>query len=573
MRMIAGRLKRLLPWLPLVSTRSLRGDFMAGLTGAVIVLPQGIAYAMIAGLPPQYGLYTAIVLPIVAGLLGSSRHMVSGPVAPNSVLVASVLAGLAAAGSSEYIALAVTLAFLCGLFQVAFGLARLGMLVNFISNTVVVGFTAAAALTIVASQWNSLLGLPAGSPHGWAALEHAFAPENLSRTLAGLGLFTLTVAVYVLIKRLRPRWPALLISMLAAGAVAWLLAAPRSGVPMVGAMPASLPPLSTPVLSLTMLRELVPGALAVATLGLIQAISVSRAIATRSRQPLDSNREFIGQGASNMVGSFFSCYPGSGSLTRSGLNYEAGASTPLAGVFASVVLALILISIPGVSAYLPIPVVAGVIVVIAWGLFDFAAIRRILRYSREETVVLVATFLAGLVVSLEFSIAIGVLLSLVFYLRQVSHPRVVPVAPHPDRPGQGLRNAVKHELPEFPELRILRIDGSLFFGAVDHVERALQQQTAEDRSKRVLLVCNAVNLIDMAGAEMLIREAERLQAAGGALYLSGLRDQPRRMLDRMREGTALTDEYLFGDPTLALTALLPDWRERTRAAALAVDED
>ncbi|HEX5515020.1 MAG TPA: SulP family inorganic anion transporter, partial [Gammaproteobacteria bacterium] len=431
--------------------------------------------------------------------------------------------------------------------------------VNFISPSVIVGFTAGAAILIASSQVGNLLGLaPEESVSGMAAIRQALQPEMLPRSAVSVLLFLLTVGVFLLIRRFRRRWPALLIAMILVSACAWLAGVSAWRVPMVGAMPAALPPLSMPLLSPTVLQGLIPGALVVAVLGLVQAMSVARALATRSGQRLDSNREFVGQGLANVVGSFFSSYPGSGSLTRSGLNYEIGARTPLAGIFSSLVLALVLLAAPEAGAYLPIPVVAGVIVMVAWSLLDLTAMRRIFRSSREETAVLTASLLSALLVSLEFSIAIGVISSLIFYLRRASKPRVVPVAPHPQRPNRGLRNAEKHGLKECPGLRILRLDGSLFFGAVDNVERELQRLTAAPQPKRVLLVCHAVNLIDLAGVDMLVREAERLAQEGGELYLCGLRDQPRRSLEQGAKGSRITSNHIFGDPAVALAALAPD---------------
>ncbi|WP_226801810.1 SulP family inorganic anion transporter [Alkalilimnicola sp. S0819] len=553
----AALLHRLFPflhWAGELRGATLHADLMAGITGAVIVLPQGVAYAMIAGLPPQFGLYSAIVIPIVAGLFGSSRHLVSGPTAAISVLVASVLAGMSIA-EGDYIALALTLTLLAGVFQLGFGLARMGALVNFISHTVIVGFTAGAALIIALSQTGNLLGLPAGGPSGLKAFAVVAAapPPHLA---TALGLFAFTLVSCQLIRKLRPRWPALLLAMIAGSLLGVVIGAGEQGVPMVGAIPSGLPPLSVPAFTPEVLQSLVPGALAVALLGLIEAVSIARAIGLRSHQRIDSNQEFIGQGLSNIVGSFFSSYAASGSFTRSGANYEAGARTPLAGIFASLVLVVIVLSFPQASAWLPIPVVAAIIVLIAWGLLDFTTIRRIVHASREETAVLGATFLAAIVINLEFAIITGVALSLFLYLRRTSQPGVIPVAPHPDRPAPGLRNARKHGLPEDPRLRILRLDGSLFFGAVEHVQGQLQRLSADQ--KRILLVCSGVNFIDLAGAEMLLHEARRLRREGGALYLCGLRDTARRKLQQGRFLDALGRDHIFGDPARALAALLPD---------------
>jgi SulP family sulfate permease len=507
----------LLPWLPEVSRGTLKADLMAGLAAAVLVLPQGIAYAMIAGLPPAYGLYTAMVVPVIAGLFGSSRHLMSGPTAAISVLVASALAGLAQVGNADHIALALTLTFLAGAFQLALGLARLGVLVEFISHTVVVGFTAGAAVIIIQSQLGNFLGLPPDGPTGaravWSVLVDGPAPQQM----LSARLFGATLLIWGLARWLRPHWPVLLIAMAGGALLGVLLDAAQLGVPMVGALPGTLPPLSSPQFSPEVLRILAPGALAVAVLGLVEAVSIARAIALRSEQSLDSSREFVGQGLSNMVGSFFSCYAASGSFTRSGGNYDAGARTPMASVSAVLALALIVLSVPQASAHLPIPVVAAVIMIIAWRLVEWEAIRRIIHTSRREAMVLAATFFPAVLVNLEFAVAVGAVLSLAFYLRQTSRPNVVPVAPHPQRPGRGLRNAAKHGLAQSPHLRILRLDGSLFFGAVEHVKREIRCYTTGDAPRRVLLVCSSVNFIDLAGAEMLVLEAKRLKREGGAL--------------------------------------------------------
>lgn len=556
----AGTALPFLQWLPSVNRSTLRADCVAGLTGAIIVLPQGIAYAMIAGLPPEYGLYAAIVIPVVAALFGSSYHLVSGPTAAISVLVASVLAGMAAQGSAEYVALALSLTFLAGAFQLVFGVARLGALVNFISNTVIVGFTTGAALIIAVSQLGNIFGIQGGRGSGLEAVGRPLA-EWPAQAVPSFLVFITTVVLALVVRRLRPGWPALLLTMLTVSAVGYAINLKAFGVPMVGAMPGGLPPPALPPLSPDVLRELVPGALAIAVVGLIEAVAIARAIALRSQQSLDGNQEFIGQGLSNIVGSFLSGYASSGSFTRSGANYDAGARTPLAAVLAAAFLAVIVVTVPAASSYLPIPVVAGIIVVIAWDLLNFRAIWQIVSSSRQEAVVFFATFLSAITISLEFAIGIGVVLSLVLYLRRTSHPRVVAVAPHPGRPFRGLRNASKHGLPQCPHLRVLRLEGSLFFGATENVKHALQDETRD--CKNVLLVCSGVNFIDMTGAEMLAQESRRLASEGGGLYLAGLRDPARSLLQRGGYEAVIGTERIFGDPVTALAALAPD----TRAAA------
>ena len=311
-----------LGWWPLLGRETLRADFYAGLTGAVIVLPQGVAFALIAGLPPQYGLYTAIVTPIVAGLFGSSHHLISGPTTAISIVVLATVKPFATPGSPEFISMVLTLTFLAGTFQLALGLARMGQLVNFISHSVVIGFTAGAAILIATSQLKHYIGVKL--PHGQSFL-HTWM--DLYGQLPNLNLYaaataSVTLLAAILFRRYRPRWPGMLFAMIIGSLLCLFIGGEQHGVDLVGSLPARLPPLSSPDFSLQTIRTLGPGAMAVALLGLIEAVSIARAIAARSEQRINGDQEFIGQGLSNIVGSFFSSYAGSGSFTRSGINYR-----------------------------------------------------------------------------------------------------------------------------------------------------------------------------------------------------------------------------------------------------------
>lgn len=555
-RSIALRLLPFLAWLPQVTSAGLRSDLLAGLTGAVIVLPQGVAYAIIAGLPPQYGLYTAIITPIIAGLFGSSRHLVSGPTAAISIVVFSIVSGVVPPDSGRYVAYVLTLTFLAGLIQFVLGVVRMGTLVNFISHTVVVGFTTGAAVLIAASQLKHFFGL--GLPGGGALVENigAFVTGMAESNPYAVAIGAATLVSAVVVRRLRPRWPSMLIAMVIGSLCGLAINAGARGVAFVGAMPGQLPPPSMPIFSLEVLRELASGALAVAIIALIEAVAIARAVAIRSHQRIDGNQEFIGQGLSNIVGSFFSCYAGSGSFTRTGANYDAGARTPLAAVFAAVILAIVLLLAPGLTAYLPMPAMAGVVLLIAWNLIDLHHLRQIIRVSREEALVLAVTFLATLFLALEFAIYAGVLLSLVLFLRRSAHPHLVAVAPVPGRPGHPLRNAAKRGLAECPQLKIVRMDGSLFFGAVDHVQNRLNQ-LSEQGHHRVLVVGSGVDHIDLAGAAMLTQEAQRFRRLGGGLYFCSLKDPAAELLRHDDYLNAIGKEYLFSSPEQALTKIVP----------------
>jgi len=536
MRPWLPRLFPFLQWWPRVNRVTLRADGTAGVIGALVVLPQGVAFATIAGMPPEYGLYAAIVPAIMAALFGSSWHLVSGPTTAISIVIYSTMSALAEPGSRAYVELVLMATFLTGVFQLAMGLGRMGVLVNFISHTVVVGFTAGAGLLIASSQIQHFFGIPMERGMSFAETVYAFGSRitAVDGYVTFVGVVTLLVAIFV--KRHYPKFPYMIAAMVAGSLVALALDlipgfAETHGIPTVAALPAALPQWSVPPFSLESLRKTASIAVAITMLGLTEAVSIARAIALRSEQRIDGNQEFIGQGLSNIFGSFFSAYASSGSFNRSGLNYEAGAKTPLSAVFAALFLVLILLVVAPLAQYLPIPAMAGILFLIAWGLIDFKAMRNIIRTSRSETAVLAVTLVATLTAQLEFAIYIGVLLSLMLYLNRTSRPRILDVKPDPNEHTQML--TTRSGLPDCLQLKIMRVNGSIFFGAVDHVQSVLQRVDAENPSqKHLLLDMTGVNFVDVAGAEALAMEAKRRRRLGGGLYLYHVNDDVMGLLSR-----------------------------------------
>jgi SulP family sulfate permease len=530
----AAALRRLLPfllWLPRVNRSSLQQDLIAALTGAIVVLPQGVAFATIAGMPPEYGLYAGMVPAIVAALFGSSWHLVSGPTTAASIVLFSSLSALAEPGSAEYVRLALTLTLMVGAIQLFMGLARLGTLVNFISHSVVVGFTAGAAVLIAASQLKHFFGvaLPRGANPAETLTALFQQVDAINPYVLAVALTTLVTGI--LLKRFLPRFPYMIGAMLVGGLLSVMLGAPAHGIATVGALPSQLPPLSMPDFSLTTLRELAPAALAVTLFALTEAVSIARSIAIRAGQHVDGSQEFIGQGLSNLVGSFFSGYVATGSFNRSGLNYEAGAKTPLAAVFAGVMLMGIVLLVAPLAAYLPNAAMAGVLLLVAWGLIDFHHIRKILRASHTEAIVMSVTFLSALFLDLEFAILLGVGLSLVAYLNRTSRPHLHERIPDPTAPKRRFTDV--GTLPKCPRLRMVRIDGSLFFGAVSHVaERLREMERSDPEPGDLALIGTGMNFIDVAGAELLVQEAQRLRRDGRRLYLFRIKPAVMEFLER-----------------------------------------
>ncbi|MFP4611277.1 MAG: SulP family inorganic anion transporter [Thiohalophilus sp.] len=541
-------------WTGRVNRETFRDDLLAGLTGAILVLPQGVAFATIAGMPPEYGLYAGMVPAIIAALFGSSWHLVSGPTTAASIVLFSVLSAHAEPGSARYIELALTLTFMVGIVQLVMGVVKLGSLINFISHSVVIGFTAGAAILIATKQIKHFFGVDIPRGAGFTETFHYFGLHLHQIEPYVLIISMLTLVLGILSRRWFPRVPYMMVAMLGGSLAAvamtgWL--GSKAAIPNVGALPATLPPLSSPDFSMETLRQLAPGVIAVTLLALTEAVSIARALAVRSGQKINGNQEFIGQGLSNIAGSFFSGYVATGSFNRSGINYEAGARTPLASMFAGLLLMLIVLFVAPLVAYLPNAAMAAILFLVAWGLIDFHHIRQILRASRSETAIMATTFFATLLLDLETAIMLGVMLSLGIYLSRTSRPNVVARVPDPTSPRRKFVT-LGGELQACPQLSIVRIDGSLFFGAVSHVEERLEQIADPQQYRHLAIIAQGINFIDIAGSEFLVNEAKKRRQAGGGLYLIRVKEQVMQSLERGGYAEQIGHENFFNSKTDAL---------------------
>ena len=544
-----------LQWWPLVNRNSTRIDTMAGLTGALVALPQCVAFATIAGMPPEYGLYAGMIPAIVAALFGSSWHLVSGPTTAASIVLFSVLAPHAEPGSAEYVKLALTLTFMVGIVQVAMGLAKLGTLVNFISHSVVTGFTAGAAILIATNQVKHFTGLdiPRGSDFAtvWG---HAFTHlSDIHTDIALTGLVTLLLGVAV--KRWMPRLPYMIVAMLGGSLFGYFVARASGAVlPAVGALPATLPPLSMPSFAIEDVRTVASGVIAVTLLALTEAVSIARALAARSGQHVDGNQEFVGQGLSNIAGAFFSGYVATGSFNRSGVNFAAGAKTPMAAILAGAFLILLVLLVAPWAQYLPNAAMAGILFMVAWGLIDFDEIFHTLKSSRQESAILLTTFACTLFLTLEEAIIVGVLMSLAIYLARTSKPQVRVRVPDPHNKKRRFMDA--DNAVQCPQLRFVRIDGSLFFGATSHIrENLAAQDVAAPGQKHVAVVAHGINFIDLAGAHYLAEEAQRRRALGGGLYFIRVKDTVQEQLAESGALKTIGGINLFDTKTEAIETI------------------
>ena len=490
-----------LAWLPYQSRASAGRDALVGLSGAILALPQSIAYALIAGLPPEYGLYAAIVPVMIACLWGSSWHLICGPTAAISVVLYASVSPLAVPGSQDYVTLVLLLTLIAGVFQLLLGLMRFGALVNFVSHSVVLGFTLGAAIVIALGQMPSLLGMDLPSQATALGTLNVILSHRGEIDLPSLTLGAATLTLGIALKYWLPRWPTLLITLVASSLAVWLWPALFGHVKVVTRFEGQLPPFSLMPLDLDLILRLLPTAVAVGMLGLVNSLSIARSLSARSQQLINANQEVRAQGLSNIVGSFFSGYLSAGSFTRAALSYEAGARSPLAGVFSALWVALFAVAGAGLIAHIPIPSMAASILLICWGLIDRRGIRALYRVSRSEFFVMALTCLATLLLELQTAIYAGVLASLFFYLKRTSQPRV-----------QQWREG---------EEEILRVGGSIFFGASHYLQTRLQRT----QGKRVVVEAQQINFIDYSGVEMLHQEARRLLKQERVLVLRHARPQ------------------------------------------------
>ena len=600
----AGRLAERLfgGWVRQVTPATLRLDATAGLLGAVLVLPQGIAFATLAGLPPEYGLYTAIVPCIIAALFGSSWHVMSGPTNANSLALFAMLSPLALAFSPVYVQLALAVTVMVGVLQWLIGALRLGVLANFISPAVLFGFTSGAALLIAVHALPDLLGLAASAEHSAAGVLAHVLGQLPQASGAALGVGTITLAVALGLRRYRRNWPYMLVGLGVATALAWGWsrwaagsALPAPALRLVGTIATPWPRFELPNISWAQASDLIGLAFALTIVALGQAIAIARAVALRSGQRIDANREFRGQGLSNIIGGFFSSYVSCGSMNRSMPNLEAGARTPLASVFSALLLlALVAVSAP-VLAQIPMAALAGLLVLVALALLDLKRWRQLFALSRSDFAVALTTLAATLTIRLEIAILLGMLLSLMSFLYRTSRPAMrtmgfdrhgrdrqfvviddaprvlgtpgtVPCQPGPqNRAGEAVFPESSKEreattpracLPECPQLKLLRMEGEVYFGAIQHVAdilHGLRSQPAPQ--KHLLVMAKSMNFIDLAGAELWEAELAARRAMGGGLYFH----RPRPEVVQMWRKTGFTDVlgpgHQFSDKASAIATI------------------
>jgi len=547
---------------------TLASDVVAGIITATLLIPQAMAYSQLAGLPPEIGLYASMAPPVLYALVGSSRTMAVGPVAVASLMLAAALSALWPAGSPDYIAGAVLMALLVGLLLLLMGLARLGVVANFLSHPVLSGFTNAAALVIVVSQLKHLMGLavPQGGPFQTlvqlaGAVRSANPPTAL---LAGLAVLLLLVVMRRgagwlrrlnvgevrsdIVVRVFP----LLLVVASTALVGWLGA--DSGIAVVGSIPRGLPSLTVPSLDPELWLRLAGAAAAIALVSFVESLSIARVLAARRRQKVDANRELVGLGLANLGAAFTGASPVCGGFSRSVVNFEAGARTQFAGVVTAVVIALTAVFFTPLFFYLPVAVLAAIVVVSVAGLLDLHTLRLCWRYNRADAAALVGTFVVVLTYGMEAGIASGVVLSSALFLWRTSRPHAAIVGRVGD--SEHFRNVDRHEVTTYSGVMAIRVDESLYFANSQALEDLLLNTVADRQDVRhVVLICSAVNFIDTSALETLENLIGELRNAGVTLHLAEVKGPVMDALQRVQLLARLAPGQVFLSTHQALTTL------------------
>ncbi|MBP8822857.1 MAG: SulP family inorganic anion transporter [Flavobacteriales bacterium] len=533
-----------------------RADLLAGLTVAAVAVPQAMAYALVAGVPPQYGLYTAIVMTAIGAFFDSSRQLINGPTNAISIAVLSVTAAIADPG--DKINTIIVMSLLIGCIQTAIALLRLGDITKYISHSVIVGFTVGASLLLVIDQMKNLLGKKAmGGVHDhflmrfWRSMTEG-GDVHLYTLWVGLASIALVLGLRWAKQRLHfPLLPELLITVISVSAITALLG--LEGVGVVGTIPASLPSFHFPHTEWVFIKEIAPSALAIATLGLLEAIAMAKSIASAKRQQLDLNQQCLSEGLANMGGGFFQCIPGSGSLTRSAINTQAGAITQWSGVFSAVAVAAIVLLFAPLAQYIPKACLAGILIMTAVRMIDPASLIYHVRASHFDAGIVIATAFSAVFISIEFCILIGVFLSFMLAVPRAGRMLLTEFSISSNR----VLAERRPEDPECSSILMFGLEGEMFFGSASTLEKHLH--TIDERlkggAKVLVLRMKRIRNPDAVCMHMLSDQVEHWEAAGVHVMLCGVRDDLYQALERtrfnMQESEVFREQKLRFSSTLA----------------------
>ncbi|MFN7249434.1 MAG: SulP family inorganic anion transporter [Anaerobacillus sp.] len=492
-----------LEWIPHYKRTDLSGDLSAGLIVAIMLIPQGMAYALLAGLPPVIGLYASTIPLLIYALFGTSKHLAVGPVAIVSLLVLTGVSTLAEPGSQEYIALVLLLMLMIGILQFLMGVFRLGFLVNFLSHAVISAFTSAAAIIIGLSQLKHLLGvnLEGGKEVFKLLTEAVMRASEINPITLSIGIISILVLIYI--KKLIPKIPGPLLVVVVSILVVYGFNLENFGVKIVGEVPSGLPGFSMPALDFNAFLALLPIAVTISLIGFMESIAMAKAIAAKEKYKVVANKELIGLGLANIGGSFFSAYPVTGGFSRSAVNYQSGARTPMASVITAILIFLTLLFFTSLFYYLPNTVLAAIIMVAVYGLIDIKEARHLFKVRSVDGWTWVITFVAALVIGIELGILVGVGFSLIIFIGRSAYPHVAEL-------GYLSEENVFRNIERYPNAKvncdvlIFRFDASLYFANMTFFENKLSERISEkQKTHSVILDFSGVNSIDAVALHSL----------------------------------------------------------------------
>ena len=544
------KIKELIPileWLPNYNSSRLKGDFIAGITVSIILIPQGIAYALIAGLPPIYGLYCALVPQLVYAIFGSSRQVAIGPVAMDSLIVATGVSTLALAGSDSYIAIAILLAFMVGSIQFLLGVFRLGFIVNFLSKPVISGFTSAVALTIGINQFRNLFGVDfVQSDQIQYVLEDIWfniIDFNVHTTVIGL----ISVGVIILLRKINKKIPNALLVVVVGILTIRYFGDEFSDVAIVKDIPSGLPSFSFPEMDISQMRELLPIALTLVMVGYLETISIGKSLeAKQDEYKLRPNQELIALGLSNIIGSWFKAYPSTSSFSRSAINQESGATTGMASLVSVVMVLLTLLFLTPLFYHLPKTVLAAIIIVAVFGLVNVKEAIFLWKANNLDFWLLIITFFSTLLFGIEYGIMIGVGLSLIILIFRTSRPYVAELGKVPD--SDFYRNRERfNEVILDDEVLVFRFDAQLFYANSSYFIETLELMVEEKgpRLKLIVLDAESINRVDSTGVEMLKERIRFYHKKNILFYFAGVKGPVRDHLFRGKILEIITLDHFY----------------------------
>lgn len=536
----------ILVWGRTYNRSTLSNDLLAAVIVTIMLTPQSLAYALLAGLPPQMGLYASMLPIILYAIFGTSRALAVGPVAVISLLTAAAIGRIAVPGSAEYILAAITLAFLSGLILLALGLFRLGFLANFLSHPVIAGFITATGIIIAASQLKHIFGIAAHGhtlPDLVGSLVHNLSQANVITTLIGVltigfllwtrnGLLSLLIGLGVagriagVIAKTGP-----VAAIITTTLIVWWLDLNALGVQVVGDIPRGLPPLTLPSFSIDMWGTIIGAAILISVIGFVESVSVAHTLAAKKRQRIDPDQELIGLGAANLAASFTGGFPVTGGFSRSIVNYDAGSNTPASGAYTAIGLAGVSLFLTPLIYNLPKATLAATIIVAVLSLVNFSVLKKSWYYSKADFAAVAATMCITLLMGVELGITAGVSISILIHLYRTSRPHMAVVGQVPKT--EHYRNVLRHDVLTSPAILTIRVDESLYFANARFLEDRIYQEVAKQPElQHVVLMCSAVNIIDMSALESLEAINERLKATGVTFHFSEVKGP---VMDRLNK--------------------------------------